>query len=105
MSQNNGNLFDIRQSPVDGKFRVWIQKSELELGIIDREAYEAAGKPPYMNQQRWVVAGVFDKKPTTTAVLDMLGVKRKEQATAATATPTKPAAKTRAKKQPQPAAA
>jgi hypothetical protein len=75
----NGNLFDIRQSPVDGKFRVWVQRSAVQLGMVDMERYEALGRPAFMNPMHWVVAQVYDKKPTVDTVLAELGVKRREK--------------------------
>ena len=72
-------LFEIRQSAVDGQFRVWVQRSYVDLGIVDRAEYEAAGSPVFMNPTRWVNVAVFKTKPPVNTVLELLGVKPKQR--------------------------
>lgn len=75
-TSNNPSLFEMRQRQYDGAWEIWVQRDELSLGILDAKQYEAAGRPAYMNQTRWVIAKVFQTKPSVDTVLSALGLKK-----------------------------
>lgn len=92
MTTNNtpGQLFDLKQR-ADGAWIVWTRKSQAELGMINRETVEAArdmgftdegwaaftGQPHFVEPTVWVIAAIYETKPTVDTVLALLGVKRK----------------------------
>ena len=47
--------FDIRKSAVDGKLRLWEQRSALDLGIVTQDEIDAQEA---INGLVWVVVGV-----------------------------------------------
>ncbi len=47
--------FDIRKSPVDGKLRLWEQRSALDLGIVTQDEIDARAA---IDGLIWVVVGV-----------------------------------------------
>lgn len=98
MSQPNKNkpssqLFDLVERQ-DGTWVVWTRKSPAELGMVNRQAIEAARGEPYTDEA-WaefirqahfteqtvqVIAAVYATRPSVDTVLALLGAKRRPKA-------------------------
>lgn len=121
MSTNNtapGQLFDLKQRG-DGAWVVWTRKSQAELGLVSRETVEAArgttftdeGWSAFLSQPHlteptvWVIAQVYEARPTVETVLNLLGVKRKPRTEGTARKDTRPQARRQPKPQAQEAVA
>ena len=84
-------LFDLKQR-ADGAWAVWTRKSPLDLNMIDRAAISAQRPAGDFSDDEWaefiklphvcdptipVIAAIYQTRPTTDAVLELLGVKRR----------------------------
>lgn len=56
--RNAPRRFDLRKSPVDGRFRKWEQKWASSLGLIDQEEAEEM-RSDYLV---WVVTGSYKSR-------------------------------------------
>lgn len=106
-SNNNSaatQLFDLVQRKADGAWLVWTRKSLLDLNDVSRDAIESARggaftqaewedyiRQPHITEPTvWVVAGIYQSRPTVETVLALLGVKRKPKPATPTARPSRP---------------
>jgi hypothetical protein len=89
-SATPGQLFDLKQR-ADGAWAVWTRKSPAELGMVDRASVEKARdgiftdaewadfvrQPQFTEPTIWVIAALYETRPSVDAVLALLGVKRR----------------------------
>ena len=70
-SPNNDNecLFSLSQRKYDGKWNLWMNLTPIELGIVTKEQFVAAGQPFWMTQPVETVVEVYKSKPTTSEVM------------------------------------
>lgn len=90
MESNPQNHFEITQRKYDGKWEVWVTRTDAELGTltafdienrvnvpITYAQFEALGSPAHLNQKRDICVAVYPDKPKVHDVLNLQAVKRR----------------------------
>lgn len=118
VTNSPAQLFDLKQRK-DGAWIVWTRKSLTDLGLLDRASIEATRESPFNDEtwaefvkqphftdpSVWVIAAVYEAKPTVETVLTLLGVKRKPRPEGAVRKDARPKTSRPAKPQAQEAVA